>query len=186
MRTILLSIGIISILFHGCASNLTVAELEEKYGLHSPVIKSHFASDTARNGDIWRVYFSAYDPDGDMEFIATTIDQTGVVYEPELIAINKNNREAVTGYVYLHIPVAGIWFQKITLALSILDKANHKSDTVFFPLHISNKRVKLLPPEFGEDFENPLGWIPTRLTSPHYEYYDSEINGGPPRGILLR
>lgn len=178
--------GIISILFYGCTSTLTVAELEEKYGIHKPVIKSYFASDTARNGDIWRVYFSACDPDGDMEFIAITIDQTGVVYEPELIAINKNNREIVTGYVYLHIPVAGIWFQKITLALSILDKANHKSDTVFFPLHISNKRVKPLPPEFGEDFENPLGWIPTRLTSPHYEYYDSEIGGGPPGGILLR
>ncbi|HIC91839.1 MAG TPA: hypothetical protein EYP21_07255 [Syntrophaceae bacterium] len=176
----LLSLIFISYLLCGCVPTLTVAELEQKYGVHKPVIRRYFASDTVRNGDIWRVYLSAHDPDGDMEFIAITVDQTGIIYDPELIFIPKENRETITGYLYLHIPVRGIWFEKITLSLSILDKAGHKSNEVFLPLYICDESPKPLPPEFGEEFEKALGWIPISLRSPHYQYLeDPEILGHP-------
>lgn len=176
----LLSLIFISYLLCGCAPTLTVAELEQKYGTRKPVIESYFASDTVRNGDIWKVYFSAHDPDGDMEFIAITIDQTGIIYDPKLIRIPKGDRKTITGYIYLHVPVRGIWFEKITLSLSILDKAEHKSNKVLLPLYICDERPKPLPPKFGEEFERPVGWIPIDLRSPHYQYLeDPEIVGHP-------
>lgn len=185
MRRLPFFIFMIFLFLSGCTT-LTVAELEEKYETQRPVIKSYFASDTIRNGDVWKVYFSAHDPDGDMEFIVTTIDQTGVIYDTELMIIEKEDRETITGYIYLNIPTRGIWFERIKLTLSILDKAEHKSNKVVFPLYICNKMSQPLPPEFGEEFNRPLGWIPTRLISPHYQYLeDPEIMGHPDsyRGI---
>jgi hypothetical protein len=164
----------------GCAA-LTVEELEEKYGTHSPVITRHFASETIRNGDVWKLYFSAHDPDGDMDLIVAAIDQTGVIYDTQLMTIGKDDRETVSGYIYLKIPTRGIWFERIKLSLSILDKAEHKSNKVVFPLYICNKKPQPLPPEFGKEFDKPLAWIPTALISPHYQYQsqDPAIMGNP-------
>lgn len=164
----------------GCAA-LTVEELEEKYGTHGPVITRYFASETIRNGDVWKIYLSAHDPDGDMDSIVVAIDQTGVIYDTELMNIRKGHRKTLTGYIYLKIPTGGIWFERIKLSLSILDKAEHRSNRVVFPLYICNKRPQPLPPEFGKEFDKPLGWIPTRLISPHYQYQsqDPAIRGNP-------
>ena len=130
-----------------------------------PVITQSFASPRLRPGETWRVYLQASDPNGEMEYIISTIDQPGVgEYPISRTRIDSENSHEVNGYIYL----ATSTFQRLnwvgfTLTVQIQDTAGRYSKPVEFRLSF-NDFYQQEPPPPGIFKDGELGAI---LIRPH-------------------
>jgi hypothetical protein len=116
-----------------------------------PVITQAFAAKEMRLGDIWKIYLNASDPNGEMNYIAATIDQPGRggAYPPSRTRIKANNRQELSGFVYLDTTnniQQGLEFTNITLTVQIQDRKGNISNPVAFPLHFRMSAVQEPPP----------------------------------------
>ena len=120
----------------GLAAFEIMANNREKKGRATPVISQSFASSSLGQGDIWKVYLNASDPDGDMKYIVCTIDQPGIGTSPvSFTRIKEENRQQLSGYIYLNTAgVDGLNFSSLTLTVQIQDRAGNFSDPVSFSL----------------------------------------------------
>ncbi len=106
--------------------------------INAPIITHAFAVDKGRYGSIWKIYIEAEDPDGDMDKIAVTVDQTGYGHYPtEWIFLKPPFREHLLGYLQWNTFSSKAsnlpeWTQ-VTVKVSIFDKAGNESNQVVFP-----------------------------------------------------
>lgn len=133
-----------------------------------PVITFSYAQGKIRLGDIWRIYISANDPDGDMSKIFCVIEQPGVGrYRPEVIYLKKEMTRKFSGYLHLSTTsFRDFWGVTLTLTLTIEDRQGNESQTVLFPLEFNGEELKPLPADMEKDLERPISAIPIELTRP--------------------
>jgi hypothetical protein len=166
----------------GCTGLEPIETREAVYGKASPLIHKSYAAARIREGDTWKVYLNASDPDGDMKYIVCTVDQPGVgVYPASFTRIGEGQRKELSGFLYLN--TAGfedLTFLTLVLTVQIQDMAGHFSPPAAFPLQLTGSD-RQEPPSGGEFEETNLGPIMIRLRSIHNDM-------GPPfdRGLFLR
>ncbi len=156
------------LLFTACAG-MGTAEREKAYGNSSPVITASFAAKEVKQGDDWLVYLKATDPDGDMDGILCSIQQTsGDPYFESLIRVPDDQKKNLSGYIHLDTegPRGPI---NLKLWVYIRDKAGHKSKPVTFwlsfePRDPRRKIVQEAPPS-GVFEKRDLGRIPIVLNT---------------------
>lgn len=138
-----------------------------------PVITASFASKQVSHGDIWKIYFEANDPDGDMQRVVYTISRAGSGYgSKRLMRIKEPNQARLLGYLSVEISPAqdaqSEWAD-LTLTLHIRDKGGNTSDKVVFPVALSREVKQTSPPaSFDVDGLKSLGrvWYKLRVPSP--------------------
>jgi hypothetical protein len=144
----------------GCVS-MTANQGTSNTPSSPPVITQAFAAKEMRLGEIWKIYLHAADPDGDMYYIAATIDQPGRggAYPPSRIRIKKSSRHELSGFIYLDTTNSiqqGLDFTNITLFVQIQDGKGNMSVPFEFPLHFRTGAVQDSPPP-GMFKEEELG-----------------------------
>ena len=112
-----------------------------------PVINFSWAQDKIRQGNDWRIYISATDPDGDMYRIYCRVEQAGgQSYLQDITNIKKGMEGHLAGYLVLRTYSAQDLFGvSLTLSVIIADRAGNESKPLLFPLSINGERTKLLP-----------------------------------------
>ena len=131
-----------------------------------PIITRSFASPQVSPGDIWRVYLSASDPDGDMKAVYCVIDQPGMgTYPVSITRIPEDQQRELSGYLYLTTAgMAGLNFGSLVLKIQIRDQAGNFSEPVSFSLSFNPRaHQEEAPPGLFQDKE--LGPIMITLTS---------------------
>ena len=115
----------------------------------APVITFAWAQERIRQGEDWRIYIAATDPDGDMHRIYCRIDQPGgQVYRPDISNIKKGMEGQLTGYLVLRTYSPQDFFGLyLTLNLTIVDRAGNESQLLSLPLSIDGEKTKFPPPE---------------------------------------
>ena len=118
---------------------------------NAPVIISAYASKEVRQGETWKVFLQAQDPDGDMNRIVCILEQPGVGPQPaSIIGIRDDRRRNLSGYIYLNTASpSGIQFASCRLTIQIRDKRDNISNPVSFPLSLNPRAVPQTPPPGG-------------------------------------
>ncbi len=115
----------------------TPAVKETKPVTKPPKIINSFAVERGPYGYIWKIYLEAEDPEGDMDKIASLVEEPGFgSYFTDWIILKPQYRKYFKGYIQWNTrSVSGSlpeWTQ-ITLRVSIFDKAGNESNEVVFP-----------------------------------------------------
>ncbi len=151
-----------------------------KPGTHAPMITHAFAVDKGYYGYIWKIYFEAEDPDGDMLRIASVADQVGAgLYPTDWIYLKRGYGKHFTGYIQwnTYSPRAGYLpeWTYLTLDVSVFDKAGNESNVMVFPFTFEfvKNAYQYKPPEPFDRRDLPrLGYVGIDLRNPsdHYGY----------------
>jgi hypothetical protein len=136
----------------------------------SPVIHFAWAQDEIRQGNDWRIYLSATDPDGDMSKIFCRIDQPGEKFYPlDITRIKKGLEGQLDGYLVLRTySQQDLFGLSLTITLVIADSAGNESRPVTLPLTINGEKMKTppsnpAPPNLQKLLNQRLGYIGTEL-----------------------
>jgi len=148
-----------------------------KPGMHAPIITHAFAVDRGYYGYIWKIYFEAEDPDGQMLRIASVVDQPGYGrYPTDWIYLKSQYGKHFRGYIQWNTFSSKTSYLKewtqITLRVSIFDKAGNESNEVFFPFTfesgVKDQYQYQLPAPFDQGDIPKLGNIFIDLYEPLY------------------
>lgn len=133
-----------------------MAPLEER---SVPVIINSFASQEVRQGETWKVFLQAEDPDGDMNRIVCTLETPGGGVQPaSLIGIREDRRRNLSGYIFLNTDTFRSPFASCRLTVCIQDKNGNISNPVSFSLSLSPRAVQEtpLPGNFQDEEIGPV------------------------------
>ncbi len=144
-------------------------ETPPKPGTHFPIITHAFALDHGDYGYVWKIYLEADDLDGDMQKVASVVDQVGYGnYPTDWIYLKPQYQKHLKGYIqwntFGETSHMSEWTQ-ITLRVSITDKTGNESNVVVFPFEfVSGGAPKLkLPAPFDQGDLPRLGYIDINL-----------------------
>jgi hypothetical protein len=155
-----------------------------KPGTNAPVITHAFAVEKGYYGYIWRIYIEAEDPDGDMNRIASVVDQVGYGHYPtDWIYIKKEYRQHFKGYIQWNTfsskaSYLSEWTQ-ITLKVSVFDKAGNESNVIVFPFTfelVKGQYNYKLPSPFDQGDLPRLGYIQIDLFDSNQGYGHSNTH----------
>jgi hypothetical protein len=135
-----------------------------------PVITNSFASREVGQGDVWRIYLEASDPDWDMQKIVCFIQQPGSGHSSRVVPISKGDEASLSGILgcYFSRPRSGVseWTE-LTLTIFIRDRSGNASNRVVFTVGLSPRaRQERPPPPFDTAVMRILGGIGVRLFFP--------------------
>ncbi len=141
-------------------------------GTSAPVITAYYAVEKGNYGDVLRIYIEANDPDGDMLRIATVASQMGYGrYPTDWVYLKPQYQNHFAGYLQWntwsnHTAYMPEW-TRITLEISILDKAGNESNVVVLPYEFVTERPVPKPPfPFNQGEVPRLGYIDINLFNP--------------------
>ena len=103
-----------------------------------PVIERFFASKNMRPGDTLKVYIKASDPDGDMEKVIVTLgrgDGPGPDFYISFTGLKKEDRKAVSGYLYWYSGKSTAVFALGRMTLQVQDRAGNLSNQIIVPIY---------------------------------------------------
>jgi hypothetical protein len=131
-----------------------------------PEINFSWAQTRVRQGDDWRIYISATDPDGDMTRIYCRVGQAGgQSYRIDMTNVKKGMERHLNGYLVLRTYSSQDLFgASLTLTVVIADRAGNESKPVAFPLTINGERMQSppldrVPPGALEQLNQRIGHI---------------------------
>lgn len=131
-----------------------------------PVINFSWAQEKIRQGEDWRIYLSATDPDGDMYRIHCRVEQTGGDnYRPDVTNIKKGMEGQLTGFLVLRTQSTYDFYQvSLSLTVIIADRAGNESKPVTFPLTFNGEKAKappsdIIPPGLENKLNNRITYI---------------------------
>lgn len=130
-----------------CAHFESMEVREQKYGKASPVIEESFASKIMRNGDTWKIYLKASDPDGDMKTIVCILEKgqrNGT--DTSYISIKGENRKELSGYLIWYPGPNVDSYHEILMEIQVQDMAGHYSKPVSLALSIKPSGKQESPP----------------------------------------
>ena len=150
-----------------------------KPGTQAPVITHAYAADKGRYGTIWEIYIEAEDTDADMDYVAVVVNQPGIGgYPTDYILLDPQHRNHFKGFLQWNTfsSKGGALEEgtRITLRVSIIDKAGNESNEVIFPFTFEltpGQYQYQLPPPFDQGDLVKLGNIMIDL-------YPSDMPGG--------
>jgi hypothetical protein len=140
-----------------------------------PVITHSFAVEKGYYGYIWKIYFEAEHPAGEMLKIASVVDQPGYGrYPTDWLYIKPEYRKHLKGYIQWNTFSSKAAYLRewsnITLRVSIIDKAGRESNEVVFPFTfergVKNPYGYTLPAPFDQGDLPRLGYIHIDLFEP--------------------
>ena len=148
---------------------------QPKPGTHAPIITHAFAVEKGYYGYIWKIYLEAEDLGGDMLSIACSVDQVGYGHYPtDRIYLKPKYQKHFKGYIQWNTFSSKAPYlresTKITLKVSIIDRAENESNEVVFPFTFQNG-VKSpyqyqLPAPFDQGDIPRVGYIDIDLFEP--------------------
>jgi hypothetical protein len=164
----LVFIGVLVGLTMRIANSESLSEWLTKPGGSPPVITHWYASEKLHQGDIWKIYVEAKDPDGDMRQFVCVFDQLGYGYHtPDLVIIKKRHRGEMRGYLRFFSDLSLPEWTQVTVTIFIRDKGANKSNKVVLPLEFSlGSKQEPPPPPFDAGPLDDLGWITVDLLDP--------------------
>ena len=132
-----------------------------------PVLEKVFLSPEVNFKDVIKLYFRASDPDGDMEWVLTSIGQKldvkGRPIHPGATRLRGEDQKSVSGYLFWDSSRAVAAQQgetvKGTIAIWVEDAAGNSSEKKYLPVTILQKGAKIQSPLEGEYSEKELGQI---------------------------
>jgi hypothetical protein len=133
------------------------------------VITFSYAQEKIRQGDIWKIYLSASDPQGSMLKIVCIVRKTGTPrFRPSTLYLKKDMQKQFSGYLAFHTGSALNWSgEEFILELSILDRAGNVKGEVIFPVEFDGGGpTKPLPPELEKELNRRIGYIDVDLSTP--------------------
>jgi hypothetical protein len=127
----------------------------------SLIIHFAYAQQEIHQGDVWKIYLSVSDPQGNMSRIAYYIEQSAVRHKPGFIYLKKGMEKGFTGYIAVYINSAdNMWGDELNLNLSIIDRSRSEIMKTFdFPLRFDGESMKPLPPDLEKDFKQRIATI---------------------------
>jgi len=163
--------GVLALTLFFFSSGWAQSKLDSK----APIITHSFAVEKGYYGYVWKIYIEAEDPDGDMYKIASVVEQPGYGrYPTDWIIIKPQYRNRLTGYIQWNTFSSRSsdlreW-TRITLKVSIIDKAGNESNEVIFPFTfetgVKSPYKYELPPPFNGGNLPRLGHIQIDLIEP--------------------
>jgi hypothetical protein len=138
----------------------------------APLIKTSYAPEKVRYGDVLRIYIEAEAPDGDMLKIASVVDQVGYGHYPtDWIYLEPQYQQHLRGYLQWNTFSSSTsciseW-ARVTLKVSVFDKAGNESNVVVFPFQFVSEAIpdSQPPPPFNEG-DPRLGYLNINLSEP--------------------
>ena len=133
------------------------------------VITFSYAQEKIRQGDIWKIYLSASDPQGSMLQIVCIVRKAGTPrFRPSTLYLKKDMQKQFSGYLAFHTGSALNWSgEEFVLELSILDRAGNVKGEVNFPVEFDGGGpTKPLPPELEKELNRRIGYIDVDLSTP--------------------
>jgi hypothetical protein len=132
-----------------------------------PVLENAFLSPEVNFKDVIKLYFRASDPDGDMEWVLTSIgakmDVKGRPIYPGATRLRGESQKSISGYLYWDSSRAVAAMEgetvKGTIAIWVEDAAGNSSEKKYLPVTILQKGAKIQSPPEGEYSEKELGQI---------------------------
>ena len=143
-------------------------KIQNNSGTKAPIITRTFAVDKGQYGFIWKIYIEAEDPDRDMDKIAVVVDQMGYgSYPTDWTILKPQYRKHFIGYLQWNTFSSKTSFlpewTRITMKVSIFDKAGNESNEVVFPFTfesgVKNQYEYQLPSPFDQSDIPRLGHI---------------------------
>ena len=150
-----------------------------------PIITHAFAVERGYYGYIWKIYLEAEDPDGQMLKIASVVDEDGYGrYPTDYIYLKSKDQNHFVGYVQwntfsTHTSYLPEW-TRITLKVSVIDKAGNESNEVIFPFTFQitpNQYSYKLPSPFDQEDLSKLGYVMVDLYAPGVGYGSRGLGG---------
>lgn len=95
-------IAALSLLLAGCAEIAAnfIRPLKGPVGQkHAPILEAVYAQREIGDGNLWKVYVRATDPDGDLDKIFIGFQQPGAWWAPEFMILPKTQRKRLNGAV---------------------------------------------------------------------------------------
>ena len=178
-RPIFFALGLMLILLFaltaGAATIFTYSGAKgPRPGTRAPIITHTFAVEKGYTGYIWKIYIEAEDPDGDMRWIASVVDEPGYSsYPTDWIILKPEKGKHFRGYIQWNTS-SGLGYYMpewtiITLKVSVFDRAGNESNEVIFPFTFELTRAQYeykLPAPFDQGDIPRLGHITIDLYPP--------------------
>jgi hypothetical protein len=131
------------------ASCATVAGRKAEPVGKPPVITDSFAATEVSQGDSWKVYVKASDPDGDMRYLVYSIRVSGQGGHTNRRGVRKGDRAELLGYLNISFPPAqdawGEWAD-LRMTLYIQDSQGNTSEKISFAAALSRGVKQASPP----------------------------------------
>jgi hypothetical protein len=132
-----------------------------------PVLENVFLSPEVNFKDMIKLYFRASDPDGDMEWVLTSIgekiDVKGRPIYPGATRLRGESQKSVSGYLYWDSSRAVAAREGATvngtIAIWVEDAAGNSSEKKFLSVTILQEGAKVQSPPEGEFAEKKIGEI---------------------------
>ena len=120
-----------------------------------------YAPEKISKGEVWKVYLSVSDPEGNMKKVAFSINESGATrYRPSFMYLKKGMEREFAGYFALHTAASrDLYGVEITLNLSILDGKGNVRGDFNFPLEFDGRQMKPLPPELEKKLNQRISII---------------------------
>jgi hypothetical protein len=151
-----------------------------------PIITHAFAVEKGYYGYIWKIYLEAEDPDGQMLKIASVVDEEGYGHYPtDWTYLKPQYQKHFKGYLQWNTFSTKASYlpewTRITLTVSVIDKAGNESNEVVFPFtfEITPEQYSYkLPSPFDQGDLPRLGYVMIDL------YYPGEGYGNHGPGVM--
>lgn len=128
-----------------------------------PVIDEYFASPTVGYGTTWKLFIKAHDPDGDMWQIQFQMKQPYVIYNDlgGYVFLTRSMKESMDGFCYMLTPRRPLPEVKVdlTVAVTIIDRAKNKSNTIEVPLSLGMTGAAPDPDNFANKSLIPIPYL---------------------------
>jgi hypothetical protein len=135
----------------------------EGFFADSPKILKYGATHRLRQGQTWRVFLAAEDPNGDMVEVVFLLRQPGQGSYEDIRRLKGDDTKAFSGYFYLNTPLPppmDFWGLTLTLTVRIRDKVGLSSEVLTLPVKIVGTRQEQpVPAGFTEEEVRSLGAI---------------------------
>ena len=126
------------------------------------IVNFAYAQKTIRQGDVWKIYLSVSDPEGNMNRVFFRINRPGGTdaFRKSFIILKKGMRKEFTGYFTLDTRQPNE-LEDFVLELSILDRAGNERKTLLFPVEFdrSSEPMKPLPRDMEKELNRRIGNI---------------------------
>ncbi len=166
-KRILLTLAMSFLLF-GCADTQlrNYRQVFKERG-QPPVIVDYYAAEVIRPGATWKIFLHANDEDGDMQYIAFTLFQSGFgYYSTDYTWLRGTDRRELAGYVILRTPVdRNLTVENFTLEVLVRDRQRNRSATIKLPLRFDYGQKEIIPEEWQVAAKHRLGALVTDIRS---------------------
>lgn len=133
------------------------------------VITFSYAQEKIRQGDVWKIYLSASDPESSMMRIVCTLRKAGTPrFRPSMLYLKRGMEKQFSGYLAFYTGSGLDWSgEEFILELSILDRAGNVKGSINFPLEFDGgESMKPLPSDLERELNRHIGIIDVDLSIP--------------------